>query len=115
MSDSIRNDMGFAHLHVHRTRGRSYRQMMHHGKHYLQAVCACATHLLTRIYAVLRDDRPYELRDADGTPVDRHTARRICLERYHVPDEVRQRNNRRVRKARQEAQLEKRRKRKRRK
>jgi transposase len=92
-----------------------YRQMMHHGKHHLQAACACATHLLTRIYAVLRDDRPYQLQDADGTPVDRHTARRICLERYHVPDEVRQRNNRRVRKARQEAQLEKRRKRKRRK
>jgi transposase len=89
-----------------------YRQMMQHGKHHLQATCACATHLLTRIYAVLRDDRPYELRDVDGTPVDRHTARRICQERYHVPDEVRQRNNRRVRKARQEARLEKRRKRK---
>jgi transposase len=91
-----------------------HRQMTQHGKHHLQATCACATHLLTRIYAVLRDDRPYELQDAGGTPVDRHTARRICQERYHVPDEVRQRNNRRVRKARQEAQLEKRRKRKRR-
>lgn len=91
-----------------------YRQMMHHGKHHLQAACACATHLLTRIYAVLRDDRPYELQDVDGTPVDKHTARHICQIRYHVPDEVRQRNNRRVRKARQEARLEKRRKRKRR-
>jgi len=91
-----------------------YRQMMHHGKHHLQATCACATHLLTRIYAVLRDDRPYELQDDDGTPVDKLTARRICQVRYHVPDEVRQRNNRRVRKARQEARLEKRRKRKRR-
>jgi len=91
-----------------------HRQMMQHGKHHLQAACACATHLLTRIYAVLRDDRPYELQDADGTPVDKHTARRICQKRYHVPDEVRQRNNRRVRKARQEARLEKRRKSKRR-
>ncbi len=91
-----------------------HRQMTQHGKHHLQATCACATHLLTRIYAVLRDDRPYELQDADGTPVDKYTARRICQERYHVPDEVRQRNNRRVRKARQEAKLEKRRKRKRR-
>ena len=90
------------------------RQMMQHGKHHLQATCSCATHLLTRIYAVLRDDRPYELRYVDGTPVDKHTARRICQERYHVPGEVRQRNNRRVRKARQEARLEKRRKRKRR-
>jgi transposase len=91
-----------------------YRQMMKHGKHHLQAVCACATHLLTRLYAVLRDDRPYDLRDVDGTPIDKHTARRICQVRYHVPDEVRQRNNRRVRKARQEARLEKHRKRKRR-
>jgi transposase len=91
-----------------------HRQIMQHGKHHLQAICACATHLLTRVYAVLRDDRPYQLRDVDGTPVDKHTARRICQERYHVPGEVRQRNNRRVRKARQEARLEKRRKRKRR-
>mgnify|MGYP001827324824 CR=1 FL=1 len=28
-----------------------YRQIMQHGKHHLQATCACATHLLTRIYA----------------------------------------------------------------
>ena len=90
-----------------------HRQMMQHGKHYLQAVCACATHLLARIYAVLRDDRPYELLDVDGTPVNKHTARRICQERYHVPGEIRQRNNRRVRKARQEARLEKSRQRKR--
>jgi transposase len=91
-----------------------HRQMMQHGKHHLQATCACATHLLTRIYAVLRDDRPYQLQDVDGTPVDKHTARRICQERYHVPDEVRKRNNRRVRKARQEERLEKHRNRKRR-
>lgn len=91
-----------------------YRQMMYYGKHHLQASCACATHLLSRIYAVLRDDRPYQLRDVDGTPVDKYTARRICQERYQVPDEVRRHNNRRVRKARQEAQTEKRYKRKRR-
>jgi transposase len=90
-----------------------YRQMMDQGKHHLQAVCACATHLLTRIYAVLRDERPYQLRDVDGTPVDKHTARRICQTRYQVPQEVRQRNNRRVRRARQEARLEKLRNRKR--
>jgi transposase len=89
-----------------------YQQMVKLGKHHLQAVCACATHLLTRVYAVLRDDRPYELRDVDGTPIDKHTAHRICLERYEVSDEIRQRNNCRVRKARQEARLEKRQKRK---
>ena len=57
---------------------------------------------------VLKEDRPYELRDVDGRPVDKIEARRICLERYHVPDEVRQRNNYRVRRARKEEKIEKR-------
>jgi transposase len=92
-----------------------YQQIMQHGKHHLQAACACATHLLTRVYAVLRDDRPYELQNLNGTPIDKHTARDICQQCYHVPEEVRQHNNRRVRKARQEARLEKHRLQKRRK
>jgi transposase len=92
-----------------------YRQMMHLGKHHLQATCACATHLLARIYAVLRDDRPYEMRNAEGLAISKATAHRICRECYSVPDEVRRRNNRRVRKARREAKLEKRRSRRRRK
>jgi hypothetical protein len=85
-----------------------YKQMMTHGKHHLQAVCACATHLLDRIHAILVEDRPYELRDVDGSAVDKREARRICQEQYHVPDEVRQRNNQRVRKARKERQVERR-------
>ena len=85
-----------------------YKQMMIYGKHHLQATCACATHLLDRIYAVLREDRPYELRDVDGTPVDKHLARQICQEQYHVPDEIRRRNNYRVRKERQERKVERR-------
>ena len=85
-----------------------YTQMVDLGKHHLQALCACATHLLDRIYVVLREDRPYELRDVDGSPVDKRTARLICQERFHVPDEVRRRNNHRVRKARVEEQIEQR-------
>lgn len=74
-----------------------HRQMMEYGKHHLQAVCACATDLLNRIYAILRDQRPYELRDVDGTPVSKKEARRICLTEYRVPDEVRKRRNHRDR------------------
>jgi transposase len=85
-----------------------YKQMMSYGKHHLQAVCACATHLLDRIYVVLREDRPYQLRDIDGTPVDKHLARQICQEQYHVPEEVRRRNNHRVRKERRERKVERR-------
>jgi transposase len=83
-----------------------HKQMMALGKHHLQAVCACATHLLDRVYTVLRENRPYELRDVDGTPVGKREARRICQERYHVPEEVRRRNNHRVRQARKEKKLE---------
>jgi hypothetical protein len=83
-----------------------HKQMIVNGKHHLQAICACATHLLDRVYAVLREDRPYQLCDVDGTPLDAHEARRICQEQYRVPDEVRRRNNHRVRKARKERQVE---------
>ncbi len=73
-----------------------YDQMVNKGKHYLQAICACATHLLTRVFGVLRDSRPLELRDVDGTPVSKERARTICQERFPVPEEVRIQNNHRV-------------------
>lgn len=84
-----------------------YDQMVHKGKHHTQAVCACATHLMDRVWVVLRDDRPYELRDVDGTPVTPERARTIIAERYIVPDEVRKSNTRRARRERREQQLEK--------
>lgn len=85
-----------------------YDQMVNKGNHHTQAVCCCATHLLDRVRAVLRDDRPYELRDVDGTPVTWEEARDIIAERYQVPDEVRERTSTRARKARREERAEKR-------
>lgn len=52
----------------------------------------CATHLLDRIWTILKEDRAYELRDVDGTPVSVEQARKIITTRYNVPKEVRQRN-----------------------
>lgn len=83
-----------------------YDQMVHKGQHHTQAVCAVATHLLDRVRVVLQEDRPYELRDVDGTPVSAAQARQIIAEKYTVPDEVRQRNNRRARRARAERRAE---------
>jgi hypothetical protein len=83
-----------------------YDQMMHKGKHHTQAVCACATHLLDRVRVILTEDRAYELRDVDGTPLSRQQARAIVVERYTVPKEVRQRNNRRARRQRAERRAE---------
>jgi len=85
-------------------------QMVNKGKHHNQAVCACATHLLDRIYVILKEDRPYELWDVDGTPVTPEQARAIIAERYTVPEEVRKRNNRRARKKRAERRMERKRK-----
>jgi hypothetical protein len=57
---------------------------------------------------VLREDRPYELRDVDGRPVTPAQAKAIIAERYHVPNEVRERINKRPRRERAEEQLERR-------
>lgn len=83
-----------------------YDQMVEHGKHHNQAVCACATHLLDRIWTILKEDRPYELRDVDGTPVTVERARAIIAERYTVPKDVRQRNNQGKRRERAERRVE---------
>lgn len=83
-----------------------YDQMVHKGKHHVQAVCHCATHLLDRVRAVLRDERPYELRDVDGTRVTWEEARAIIAERYRVPEEVRKRSSVRARRVRRDMRAE---------
>lgn len=77
-------------------------QMVSYGKHHTQAVCACASHLASRIYALLSQQRAYQLRDRDNQPITPELSRELCLTRYRVPDEVRQRNN--VRHRRQQAE-----------
>jgi hypothetical protein len=83
-----------------------YDQMVQKGKHHNQAVCACATHLLDRVLRVLQEDKPYELRDVDGTPVTADLARAIIAERYTVPEEVRRRKNKRNRRQQAERRAE---------
>jgi len=83
-----------------------YDQMVFKGQHHTQAVCAVATHLLDRVLVILKEERPYQLRTVDGTPVTPAQARQIVVDRYTVPDEVRQRNNRRARQARADKKAE---------
>ena len=83
-----------------------YRQMMQFGNHHNQAICACASHVLNRVYAVLKENRPYQLQDVDGSSITWAQARRICLKRYRVPEQVRRRNNCRVRQERAEQRVE---------
>lgn len=77
-----------------------YRQMTNFGKHHTQAVCACASHLASRIYAILTRQEPYELRDLQQQPISGEESRRLCLTEYQVPEEVRERTRVRARKQR---------------
>jgi hypothetical protein len=83
-----------------------YDQMTNKGKHHKQAICACATHLLDRVLVVLRQDKAYELRDVNGTPITSQPARAIIAEHYTVQEAVPQRTTKRQRKERAERQAE---------
>jgi hypothetical protein len=50
---------------------------------------AVMSHLAARVYAVLKQQRPYQVRDHDGKPMSRIVAGRLIRERFRVPDEVR--------------------------
>ena len=72
-----------------------YREMVHNGKNHMQAMGAVMSHMSARVLAVLREDKPYELRDKDGRLVSREEARKIILTRYQVPEEIRRQRRRR--------------------
>ncbi|MFQ5987890.1 MAG: IS110 family transposase [Dehalococcoidia bacterium] len=72
-----------------------YRQMVHHGKNHRQAMGAVMSHLGARVLAVLKEDRPYELRDLDGKPISRDEARKLILSEYHVSEDIRRERRRR--------------------
>lgn len=82
-------------------------QMVHRGKHHMQAICTCSAHLLDRVGVVLRENRPYKLREVDGKPMSKELARKIIVERYTVPDEARKRNSKQKRRDQTEKRAEK--------
>jgi len=68
-----------------------HREMVDKGNPHTKAVVACMRRLLHRIVRVMRDRRLYELRDLEGGPVDKHTARQMISTELQVPSEVRRR------------------------
>lgn len=54
-----------------------YQCMVAKGHHHRQALCAVATRLVNRIFAVWREGRAYELRDLEGHPIDLEAARAL--------------------------------------
>ena len=54
------------------------RLMVERGRTHTQAVCAVASHLAGRIYAVARADRDYVWRDLEGNEITKEQARVIA-------------------------------------
>jgi len=83
-----------------------YREMVYHGKNHRQAMGAVMSHLGARILAVLKEDRPYELRDPDGKLISKDETRKLILSKYHVSEDIRRerrRRNSKISKARETA------------
>lgn len=66
-----------------------YRCMVEKGHHHRQALCAVATRLVNRIHAVLREGRPYELRDLEGHSITVAAAKELIRTQLQVPDAIR--------------------------
>jgi len=48
-----------------------FRQMVEYGKSHKQAMEAVMSHLAARVYAMLKEQRAYQVRDHDGQPMSR--------------------------------------------
>jgi len=72
-----------------------YREMVHHGKTHLQAMGAVMSHLGARIIAVLKEDKPYDLRDNQGRSITLKEAKELIFREYTVSAETRQARRRR--------------------
>lgn len=88
-----------------------YDGMVNKGQTHTEALCAVSNHIFIRALRVLKEDRPYELRDLDGRPISAPEARAYIKEHLTVPEEIRRqrRNKKRV----QERLVRRRRRRKR--
>jgi transposase len=75
-----------------------YREMVHHGKNHRQAMGAVMSHLGARVLTVLKEGRPYELRDIEGNPISKEHAKKLIFAKYQVPEEIRRERRRRNRK-----------------
>ena len=72
-----------------------YREMVYHGKKHRQAMGAVMSHLGARALAVLKEGRPYELRNVAGKPIDKNEAKKLILSQYHVSETIRRERRRR--------------------
>lgn len=83
-----------------------FEEMVNKGHCHTEALWAVIPNLLNRVLCVLKENRPYELRDPAGKPISAKEAKRIVKEQFTVPEEVRQRTrSRRRRKNKKEERI----------
>lgn len=68
-----------------------YDDMVHKGNCHNHAVLSVATKLVNRILCVLKENRPYELRDTAGKVITASDAKRMIKQSFTVPEEIRKR------------------------
>jgi transposase len=68
-----------------------YSQMVEKGNCHTQAVCSVATHLIGRIFAVLKEDKSYDLQDVEGESISKKEAKALIKKEFVVPEHIRQR------------------------
>ena len=75
-----------------------YEAMVHKGHTHIEAVCVLINHMFMRALRVLKEDRPYVLRDLQGQPITPKAAREFIKEHLTVPEEIRRqrRNKKRI-------------------
>jgi transposase len=75
-----------------------YDAMVYKGQTHTEALCAVSNHVFVRALRVLKEDRPYELRDLNGRPISAKEARAYIKEHLTVPEEIRRqrRNKKRI-------------------
>jgi transposase len=71
-----------------------YHEIVNNGKNHKQAMGAVMSHIGARVLAVLRENKPYELRDLQGKPISWQDARKQILFNYQVPEEIKQQRRR---------------------
>jgi len=75
-----------------------YNGMMNKGQTHIEAVCVLVNHVYARALRVLKEDRPYVLRDLEGQPITPQAAHEFIKEHLTVPEEIRRqrRNQKRI-------------------
>jgi hypothetical protein len=58
--------------------------MFYHDKNHRQAMGAVMSHLGARVLRVLKEDRPYDIRNLEGKSIDKNEAKGLILHQYHV-------------------------------